>query len=927
MFTNLNELKSTVRIEDVVSKFVKLKKESGGYIGLCPFHNEKTPSFHVKSKDNFFKCFGCGKSGNAIDFICLKENLSFVDSVLEVAKIINFNMEYDSKEIIKPLHRVEKLSKEFLDNFENVRKISNNTLLQFNVTEALEWMPKAKKEIKVICFNYMRDGELINIKFRGKNKDMKMSKSAELIFYNIDAIRDTEEAVVVEGECFHPKVEVLTKLGWVRFDEWDGENIAQYNEEGEVEFVKPIAKVKKNYNGELLELSNEQKFYSLTTPNHNFVLENNDGDIKKTKAIDIPNGGKYSIPRVALHSGSGIELSDLQIRLCIAVSADFTIRKTGDIYGAFKKERKARRITEILEGLNIPFSMNKDCRDYYSVFIRNSNAPKYLFKLFPHEWIYKSTLSQKRLIIDEILHWDGNSVPNRKQIEYSSKEISNCTFIQTISTLCGYCSTIIPRSNKIGNWFKVSILFSKKYTSLQGLLKKSKSIPYDGIVYCATVPSGMLIVRQNNCISISGNCDCLSMHEAGVYNSVSVPNGANSTKCIDNCYEYFLNKKKIIIATDNDDAGRKLRDELMFRFGVDRCYYVEFPEDCKDANDVLVKYGKEELKKIVDNAVQIPIEGLVSDKERRDRMFDLYENGMPKGTPCGIYGFDDYLRFQGGLVTTITAPPSTGKSEFLDYVVSGLAIKEQWRFGVFSFENQPIELHDAKWAEKIVGKAFGFRKDENNRISKKSLEMVADEIFDKFKVIETSKIDKSVDGVLAKAEELVNKYGIKGLVIDPYNKMLHNIPTGMTETNYINLFMTKVTDFAKKYNIHVFLVVHPTKPQVTNGEQQKRVTLYSASGSANFYNQTDNGFTLMRNRDTGIVEVFIEKVRFSEQGKEGWVSFTFNTLTRQYKFESSKDPILNENQPSITQSIINYGEVGADEFGNTYNEDSIAPPF
>jgi twinkle protein len=618
MFTNLNELKSTVRVEDVVSKFVKLKKESGGYIGLCPFHNEKTPSFHTRGKGNFFKCFGCGVSGSAIDFVMLKDNLSFVDSVLEVAKIINFEMEYESKEISKPIPRLEKLSKEFLDNFENVRKISNNTLLQFNVTEAVEYMPKAKAEIKVVCFNYMRDGEVVNIKFRGKNKDMKMSKGAELIFYNIDAIRDTEECTIVEGEI-----------------------------------------------------------------------------------------------------------------------------------------------------------------------------------------------------------------------------------------------------------------------------------------------------------------DCLSMHEAGIYNSVSVPNGANSTKCIDNCYEFFLKKKKIIIATDNDDAGRKLRDELMFRFGVDRCYFVEFPDDCKDANDVLVKHGKDELKRIVDNAVQIPIEGLVSDKERKDRMFDLYENGMPKGTPCGIYGFDDYLRFQGGLVTTITAPPSTGKSEFLDYIISGLAVKEQWRFGVFSFENQPIELHDAKWAEKIVGKAFAFRKDPSNRISRQALEAVSNEIFDKFKVIEVTKVDKTIDGVLAKAEELVNKYGIKGLVIDPYNKMLHSIPAGMTETNYINLFMTKITDFSKKYNIHVFLVVHPTKPQAgSNG----KVTLYNASGSANFYNQTDNGFTLFRNRENGVVEVNIEKVRFSEQGKEGWVAFTFNTLTRQYVYHEAKDPIAYEtDQTSNMQSLLNYDKKNDDDYLTVIDEET--PPF
>ena len=85
----------------------------------------------------------------------LKENLGFIEAVLKVSHLINFEMEYESKEISKPIHRLEKLSKEFLNNFENVRKITNNTLLQFNVTEAVEWMPKAKKEIKVICFNIL----------------------------------------------------------------------------------------------------------------------------------------------------------------------------------------------------------------------------------------------------------------------------------------------------------------------------------------------------------------------------------------------------------------------------------------------------------------------------------------------------------------------------------------------------------------------------------------------------------------------------------------------------------------------------------------------------------------------------------------------------------------------------------------------------
>ena len=150
MFTNLNELKQKISIEDVIGRYIKLKKQGANLLGICPFHNEKTPSFNVQKNKNRFKCFGCGKSGDAIDFVALKENFGFVDAVKSVASIMNFELEGESKAIVIPQPRLEKLSKEFIDNFENVRKVSNNTLLRFNVTEAIEWMPKAQKEINKI---------------------------------------------------------------------------------------------------------------------------------------------------------------------------------------------------------------------------------------------------------------------------------------------------------------------------------------------------------------------------------------------------------------------------------------------------------------------------------------------------------------------------------------------------------------------------------------------------------------------------------------------------------------------------------------------------------------------------------------------------------------------------------------------------------
>lgn len=80
------------------------------------------------------------------------------------------------------------------------RKIDEKTLIEFKITETKEWMPKAQKEVLAINFNYFRNGELINVKYRGANKDFKLFKDAELIFYNLDCAIDNETIIIVEGE-------------------------------------------------------------------------------------------------------------------------------------------------------------------------------------------------------------------------------------------------------------------------------------------------------------------------------------------------------------------------------------------------------------------------------------------------------------------------------------------------------------------------------------------------------------------------------------------------------------------------------------------------------------------------------------------------------------------------------------------------------
>ena len=113
------------------------------------------------------------------------------------------------------------------------------------------------------------------------------------------------------------------------------------------------------------------------------------------------------------------------------------------------------------------------------------------------------------------------------------------------------------------------------------------------------------IKELNRVYIVEGEMDALSLHEAGLYSVCSVPNGASKgsqkLEYLDNCYEYFKDKKEIILCTDNDDAGLQLRNELARRFGNYRCKYVEFGE-YKDANEVLISKGAETLRNIIKEA-------------------------------------------------------------------------------------------------------------------------------------------------------------------------------------------------------------------------------------------------------------------------------------------------------------------------------------
>jgi twinkle protein len=581
--TTIQEVKQRMDVVEVVSVFIQLKREGKEMVACCPFHNEKSPSFKVNKAEQFYKCFGCGKSGDALAFVQDYEKVGYPEAVRRIAAIYQIQVVEEGE---KPNYTRPRLATgivhESIISFFCQRGISEQTVSDFQISQSVEWMPKAKAEVPVINFNYFRDGELINIKYRAREKDFKLAKGAELIFYNMDAAKDGEYIIIVEGEM-----------------------------------------------------------------------------------------------------------------------------------------------------------------------------------------------------------------------------------------------------------------------------------------------------------------DALSIHESGVKNVVSVPNGAaksgsnSNLKYLDNCHDYFKDFTCIVLCTDNDEPGRQLREELGRRLGKDRCQIVDFPDGCKDANDVLLKFGKPGVLQLLKTAHDFPIEGIMDMDEMFDEVQDYYMNGYPRGIKVGIPGFDDHLSLMPAQLTIGTGIPGSGKSEFADLVMVKAAQNHGWKWGICSFENQPSSLHVTKLMEKFTGKAFAHRLDASSRMNHVEFAYAANMVRHHFTFINVNQVEVTIDGILSKAKELVLRKGIHGLLIDPWNYIEHHIANGQSETQYVSECLTKLKAFCLVTGVHTILIAHPVKMPKTNGKYEVP-TLYNISGSAHFFNKTDNGIAVYRDFETNTVDVHIQKVRYSWLGKIGCASFRYDTEIRQY---------------------------------------------
>lgn len=401
------------------------------------------------------------------------------------------------------------------------------------------------------------------------------------------------------------------------------------------------------------------------------------------------------------------------------------------------------------------------------------------------------------------------------------------------------------------------------------------------------------IANCEEAIVVEGEMDALTLMEAGHKNVVSVPNGAslgnNNLVYLDNCYDAFAHLKKIIIATDNDDPGRALRDELVRRLGAERCWLIDLG-DFKDANEVVI--GKEGvpaegitgLTSRIQKATPCPLEGITTTVDLQADVIDLFDRGLPPGDGVGIVDEEGHelVTFVPGQLTVITGIPNHGKSDYLDFILTRLGIKHDWRFGIFSPENHPTQLHVSKIIEKLVGRRFSAYGNPLERITRQDMVDALTYMRDRFFFIQPKDDDFSLDSVLDHALRLVRRHGIKGLVIDPWNTVEHQF-NGASETQYTSKALAQITAFNRRNGVHTFLVAHPKKMEKNKQTRRYEVpSLYDISGSSNFYNKADNGITIYRDFQSNTTTAYVMKVKFKHQGRVGQVIYTYDQSCGRY---------------------------------------------
>ena len=403
-------------------------------------------------------------------------------------------------------------------------------------------------------------------------------------------------------------------------------------------------------------------------------------------------------------------------------------------------------------------------------------------------------------------------------------------------------------------------------------------------------------------IIVEGEMDALSAMQAGFENVISVPNGASIGK-MDYFDSSFLELEKIktfILATDNDLKGIELKNEFIRRLGFEKCKIANLKQ-YKDLNEVLASEGRESVQNVLKSAKILKADDVYELQDFYNDIDAYFESGLPQGKKLGISELDEKIRWMTSHLAVVTGSPTSGKSEFVDFVISKLNVLHGWKCAYYSQENSSIPIHFARIFSKFVGKKY-----KKGVISVAEKETGENYINDNIFWVQPD-FDINPDEILKKFEYLVKAKGVKMFVVDPFNRIEQGANYG-TQMQFIQKTLGKLISFCRKTDSLLFLVAHPTK--LRKNEKNGKfplATAYDISGSADFWNMPSYVISVRREQDDETLEflnygqVVISKAKVNEtMGDTGIWNFRYNINNGRYITDDKEKSINFDNTNWIT---------------------------
>lgn len=387
----------------------------------------------------------------------------------------------------------------------------------------------------------------------------------------------------------------------------------------------------------------------------------------------------------------------------------------------------------------------------------------------------------------------------------------------------------------------------------------------------------VLSTSPRELIITEGEFDAMVAMSCGFKNTVSVPNGA-PTDAIDdpvnsNRYAFLYESEdalkrveKIIIATDGDGPGRTMARDLTAILGVERCKFVEYPEGCKDLNDVLLEHGQTAVVQLLTCAKPYPVVGLY-------RLSDFPDEVAVRSMETGIPELDEHMRVALGTLTVFSGYSNMGKSTVVNTILSH-ALSRKVPVCIASFETMPKPILQNSLARAMLGCSFEALNRHPDRPAvmealEKNLTVISNSLS------EDAEID--LDSYLELLRVAVVRDGARIVVLDPWNELEHKRRRDETETDYIGRAIRALKAFARRYDVALWVVAHPTKPQKGASGIPG---LYDIAGSANWANKADYGLIYHRpDKTVNAGTLSVVKVRMGLPGKCGVIPVHLNDVT------------------------------------------------